>query len=181
MSIGAGDVANASLMTADVHVGTHVDAPLHFVDGGADLEAIPLDNFIGPATVVDLSARTPITAGDLDRAQIAQGVERLLIRANQQPDWFERPFNPAFNALTQDAATWIGDRELKLVGIDYLSIQRFDDGPETHQILLGAGVCILEGLDLSEVSPGDYELVCLPLRLQVAEAAPARAILRSLD
>lgn len=181
MSIEAGDPANASLLTTDVHVGTHIDAPLHFIPGGGDMESMSLASFIGPAIVVDVRGAIPVTAEMLDCAAIAAGTERLLIRANTDADRYEGEFDPDFNALAPSAAGWIVDHGIKLVGIDYLSVQRFTDGPETHQLLLGAGVAILEGLDLSAVEPGEYELLCLPVRLEGAEAAPARAVLRRID
>jgi arylformamidase len=179
MQISDGADANASKLTMDVHVGTHVDAPLHFVDDGENLEAVGLDPFLGPAQVIDLRGTKRIGAADLDAAGVDDETARLLIRAQPNALWFTEPFDADFPALTADGASWIADRSMRLVGIDYLSIQRFEDGPETHQILLRGGTCILEGLDLSATDPGHYDLICLPIRLLEAEAAPARALIRS--
>jgi arylformamidase len=180
MTIAGGDQANASELRLDVHTGTHVDAPLHFVDGGENLESVGLLPFVGRAQVVDVPNRSRIGADDLAELPIESGVKRLLLRTNPTGCWFNDPFDPNFAALTADGAQWVVDQGIDLIGIDYLSIQKFDDGPETHQILLRNSVCILEGLDLRAAPAGEYDLVCLPVRLASAEAAPARAILRSL-
>lgn len=179
LSISAGDDANASELRMDVHCGTHVDAPLHFVDGAADLEATGLDPFVGPAFVADIGDARCIGPEHLDAAGIPDGTERLLLRTLSSGGWDERPFDPDFPALTVEGAGWVVARGLRLIGIDYLSIQRYDDGPETHQVLLGNGVCIVEGLDLAGIDPGPYDILCLPVRLgDGAEAAPARVLLR---
>lgn len=178
LAIERGDDANATLLTMDVHCGTHVDAPLHFIDGGADLESVGLDPFVGPAFVAHVGAARRIGADELDACDIPPETERLLLRTSSSGGWADRPFDPDFPALTLDGARWVADRGLLLVGIDYVSIQRFDEGPEVHRVLLGAGVCILEGTDLADVDQGRYDLVCLPVRLAGVEAAPARVILR---
>ena len=172
-----GDDVNVSQLNMDVHCGTHVEAPLHFIDGGAPLEAFPLDVYVGPAHVLRLDSATAI--GSRELSAVPSGVERLLLRTsssgllNRGGEEFRRDYV----ALTADGARWIVDHDIRLVGVDYLSVQRFEDTPETHRILMRAGVAIVEGLDLSEVAPGDYWLMCLPLRLGGAEAAPARAVL----
>jgi arylformamidase len=181
LEIAAGDDANASQIQMDVHVGTHVDAPLHFIPGGADLQSTGLEPFVGAAYVTELVGPRQITADILEQASIPSEVTRLLLKTQRDGDWFRRPFDEDFAALTVDGAEWAVERNLALIGIDYVSIQRFHDGPATHQVLLGNDVCILEGLDLSAVTPGHYDLFCLPIRLAAAEAAPARAILRSID
>jgi arylformamidase len=178
LAIARGDVANASELRTDVHCGTHVDAPLHFVASGDDLEATGLDPFVGDAVVIDVGDARRIEPGDLDAADVPEGTQRLLLKTVSSGGWVDRAFEEDFPALTLAAAEWVVARGVRLVGIDYLSIQRFEDGPETHQALLRNGVCILEGIDLAGVDPGNYELICLPLRLADAEAAPARAILR---
>ena len=176
MSIDDGADANASELRMDVHCGTHVDAPLHFIRDGGDLEAVGLDPFVGSAYVAHVEW-VRIGAAELEASGIPAGTERLLLRTASSGGWGSRPFDPDFPALTIDGARWVVARGIKLVGIDCVSIQRFEDGPETHQVLLGNGVCILEGIELLDVSAGPYDLTCLPLRL-AAEAAPARAILR---
>ena len=178
-SIAAGGSANVSLLIADVHVGTHVDAPLHFIEGGAAVETLPLDNLMGAAWVAHLPGVDAVTAADLEQAGIPSGTRRLLLRTDNSDLWAqEAQFRPDFVALTLDAARWVVERGIRLIGNDYLSVQRFHDGPETHQVLLNAGVILLEGINLASVVPGEWELICLPLRLVGADGAPARAVLR---
>ena len=179
-SMEAGDAWNNSRLDSDVHVGTHIDAPRHFLPKGSTIDALPLEVLIGPAVVVSLPEVEAITRADLERLNLPRGVQRLLFRTRNSRLWTsgETKFRKDFVALTADAAAWIVDRQIRLVGIDYLSIQRFDDSPETHRILLENAVVILEGLNLSRVEPGPYELICLPLNLVGAEGAPARAVLR---
>ncbi len=181
--IGPGSDSNNSVMHTDVHIGTHLDAPLHFVAGGGTVEGLPLDVLVGPAWVADLPelAGGAISADVLDGADIPDGTERLLLRTGNSTLWHDGhdAFYEDFAALTADGAQWVVDRGIRLVGVDYLSVQRFHDGPETHQILLGAEVIAVEGLNLYDVEPGRYELIVLPLKLVGAEGAPARAILRT--
>jgi arylformamidase len=178
-SIADGDQSNASGIEMDVHTGTHVDAPSHFIQGGATLDAVGLDPFLGPAYVAEIDTTDEIDDAALDAAEIPDTTERLLLRTRNSRDeaYVTGPFREDFAALTPTGARWIVQRGLVLVGIDYLSIQRFGDSSDTHQILLGAGVCILEGLDLRAADRGRYRLVCLPLPLVGVEAAPARALL----
>jgi arylformamidase len=181
-SIGAGDMVNETALELNVHSGTHVEGPLHFIDGGVPLEAIPLGAFVGLAEVVAVPEAGEIGPDELESASIPDGAERLILRTrNSDERLLDRSeFTERFVALTVDGARWIADRGLRLVGIDYLSIQQFGGDPETHRVLMRAGVAILEGLDLAEVEPGPYRLTCLPLRLADAEAAPARAILERI-
>ena len=178
-AISRGDPANVTQLSVDVHSGTHVDAPLHFVPDGATVEDMGLEPFIGPALVVDTGPAKNVTAATLAAARIPEGTERLLLRTadSPQPDMYSEPFDEAFAGLTLDGAEWLAERRPRLVGIDYLSIQRYSEPPDVHQVLLGAEVAILEGLLLAGVTPGPYELVCLPMRLANVEGAPARAIL----
>jgi arylformamidase len=174
-----GDDANVSMIEMDVHCGTHVEAPLHFIHGGAELETYGLDVFVGPARVMHLPDADAI--GPAELSEVPDGVERLLLRTRNSESWANQvPFNHDYVALTLDGARWVADRGIRLIGVDYLSVQLWGDSPETHRILMRAGVAILEGIDLSTAPPGDYRLTCLPLRLAGAEAAPARAILEAL-
>jgi len=180
VAIARGDDANVTQLEMDVHSGTHVDAPLHFLDGAESLEELGLEPFIGDSLVVDTGAAREISAAVLDAAAIPQGTLRLLLRTvnSSSPGWHVAPFDDDYAALTQDGAEWLVARQVRLVGIDYLSIQRYSEPPEVHRVLLRGGLAILEGLCLADVNPGVYELVCLPMRLAKAEGAPARAILR---
>ncbi|MDP9250714.1 MAG: cyclase family protein [Chloroflexota bacterium] len=178
MSIEAGDLANVTALQMDVHAGTHVENSLHFLADGEPLSAVALERLIGPALVVAVKGPT-ITPQLLDQAQVPLGTSRLLLKTSNSALWHaaDPSFRTDYVALTRDAAAWLVERGIDVVGIDYLSIQRYGDDPETHRTLMRAGVAIIEGLDLSEVEPGPYQLVCLPLRLANAEAAPARVIL----
>jgi arylformamidase len=179
MSIAQDEDANVTQLSIDVHSGTHVDAPSHCIDQGDTVEEVGLEPFIGPAVVLDTGPVKEITAAVLDAAKMPDETERLLLRTanSSQPDMYERPFDEDYAALTLDGAEWLAAKRLRLVGIDYLSIQRYAEPPDVHRALLGSGMSILEGLRLAEVAPGPYELVCLPIRLVNVEGAPARAIL----
>lgn len=185
----AGDVANVSRLDCDVHTGTHIDAPWHFVPNGATVEDLALTTLVGPALVLHLPDCDAIDAALLDSLALPAGTERLLFRTRNSDGWAadlatpagqQAPFRANYVALTADAAQWIVAHGVRLVGVDYLSVQRYHDSPATHEILLQASVIILEGLNLAQASAGHYELVCLPLLLVGAEGAPARAILRPL-
>ena len=178
-SIEGGDDTNTSQLDLDVHSGTHVDAPWHVDESGASLEELGLDPFIGPTVVIDTGPARKITAAVLSAAAIPESTRRLLLRTTNSayPDIYRVPFDEDYAALTLDAAEWLATRDLRLVGIDYLSIQRYSEPLDVHRVLLGSGMAILEGVSLSNVAPGDYELVCLPMRLLNVEGAPARAIL----
>ena len=177
-SIQHGDEANVSALSMDVHSGTHVDAPRHFVADGRELEEMGLTPFVGTAEVVDVSHAEVIDA-DVLGAVVPEAAQRILLRTrNSRIEGFRRGgFRPDYAALTPGGAAWLADRGTLLVGIDYLSVQLYDDPPDAHTALLGADVCLLEGLVLNHVSAGRYLLACLPLRLDGVEAAPARAIL----
>ena len=183
LSLEKGDIANDTTIQFSVHTGTHVDAPSHFVRDGYSVEQMPLDVLVGEAVVVDLSTVDAITPEILDDLDLPAGVQRLLIRTRNSALWEQqvKEFQTDFVALTAEAAQWIVDRGIRLIGVDYLSVQRFHDGPETHLNLLNAEVTIVEGLNLASVLPGSYELICLPIKLKGAEGAPARALLKSLD
>jgi arylformamidase len=178
MRLAAGDPANVSVVEMDVHTGTHVEAPLHFLDDGAPLDRVPVERFVGEARVARVDG-DEVTAAALDALDIGADPPRLLIRTANSARWARGwgPFDPVYVALTADAAQWIVDRGFELIGLDHLSIQRYEDGPETHRILMRAGVTILEGLNLAAVEPGTYILVAAPIRLTGIEAAPARALL----
>ena len=177
-----GDPVNCSRMDCDVHVGTHIDAPFHFLPSGITTDQLPIEAFIGPAFVAHLPNIEIITAKDLDILSIPDETTRLLFHTDNSELWRggKKEFYPDYVALTIDAARWIVQHGIRLVGIDYLSVQRYADGPETHRILLQNDVIIVEGLNLSDVSSGFYELICLPLQIMGAEGSPARAVLRHI-
>jgi arylformamidase len=178
-SMADGAICNISRLDFGVHSGTHVDAPVHFIDRAAGLETVPLDILVGPAEVIDATA----VDGHLDRAAIDRlaippGTERLLFRTRNVELWAQERFSTSFVALVADGALALVERGVRLVGADYLSIAPFGDPIDTHVALLGAGVVIVEGLDLRAVEPGSYDLVCLPLLIPGSDGGPARAIVR---
>jgi len=163
----------------DVHTGTHIDAPLHFLRDGDSVDSLDLDRFCGPVQVVEFMDTGAMTARFLDLACHPE-VERLLIKSRNSSLWEQEGFCADYSALSEDAAQWIVAKGIQLVGIDYLSVQCFDTDPRVHTILLQAGVAIVEGLDLSKATCGTYELICLPLSISGSEGAPARAVLREM-
>lgn len=181
-SLEAGDIARVSQLSLSTHTGTHVDPPFHFLPDGAPLDRVPLEVFIGPARVVDVGSAHTITAETLTQLDL-RGVERVLFKTTNSRFWqTTTEFQHEFVALAIDAARYLVERGVRLVGIDYLSIEKFDfEEPVVHRTLLGAGIVIVEGLDLSAVPPGDYELICLPLKLKDGDGSPARVMLRSND
>jgi len=179
-SMADGAICNVSRMELGVHTGTHMDAPVHFIEGAAGAESADLDVLLGPAWVVDASsaAGAAITAEDLARFEIPDGEDRLLFRTRAARLWDRDEFDPGFVAPDASAAETLVRRGVRLVGVDYLSVAPFDAPVPTHRTLLGGGVVVLEGLDLREVAPGPYELLCLPLRIVGSDGAPARALVR---
>jgi arylformamidase len=172
-----GDVATVSAMSLGVHTGTHVDAPSHFIIDGSGVDAIGLDRLIGPARVLDMGDVARIQPADLERRDIRAG-DRVLFKTRNSRYWKEEDFRPDYTSLTPEAARWLVERGVRTVGIDYLSVGAKDLGPETHQPLFAAGIGVIEGLDLSRVDPGLYDLICLPIRLEGLDGAPARVVLR---
>ena len=176
LSIARGDTANVSRLELGVHTGTHLDAPLHFFEGGADAEALPLEPLLGRAYVADATGlRGPIDADSLRSCGIPDAAERVLLKTPNGRLWERDDFTREFIRLNGSGARSIAESGIRLIGIDYLSIGDED----AHRVLLDAGVAALEGLDLRRVEPGWYELLCLPLRLPGSDGAPARAVLRS--
>jgi arylformamidase len=184
MRMADGDSANVTVLEADVHTGTHVESPLHFMAGGDPLDSVPVERFVGPAVVVEVdgeavTAKALAAATGGSGAGSASAATRLLIRTANSARWAAGwgAFDTRYVALTEDAAAWVVEHGFELVGLDHLSIQQYGNDGETHRILMRAGVTILEGLNLAGVEPGEYTLVCAPIKLAGTEAAPARALL----
>jgi arylformamidase len=172
-SIADGAHANVSKLELGVHSGTHIDGALHFIDGANGTEALPLETMVGPVEVVDATG----IETDLDEAALESlalsGAERVLLKTRNSQLWELPEFTHDFVRLTGSGARYLIGRGVRLIGIDYLSI----GDVEAHRELLGAGVVAVEGLDLRDVEPGAYELICLPIRLEGSDGAPSRAIL----
>jgi arylformamidase len=169
-SLAGGDPVNLTRLDFGVHSGTHVDAPVHFIDGAAGAETLPLGVLIGPVRVLDLTGAERLDARAFDGAELG---ERIILKTRNSDLWEREVFVEDFLALTEDGARALIGTGVRLVGIDYLSI-----GDEAaHQALLQAGVVPIEGLDLRGVEPGEYQLVCAPLKLVGSDGAPARTLL----
>lgn len=179
--ISRGDSSNVSEIRLGSHTGTHVDPPSHFLDEGATAENLPLDVMMGEATVADLRGTSgPIGPDELAGLSLREETTRLLLRTDNSAIWAADPraFPRDYVSLSQYGAQWVVDNGIRLIGIDFLSIEaRGAPGHPTHRTLLEAGVVILEGLDLSGVEPGEYTLVCFPLKIAGGDGAPTRAIL----
>lgn len=177
--IAKGDAANVSQLSFGDHTGTHLDPPIHFIPGGKTVDQLDLDTLYGPALVVDMAhVDYAITAKDLERAKLPKRAVRILFRTRNAELWEQPGFQTNYVGFAWDAAQWFVERGIKLVGIDYLSAELFDASePRTHRTLLGAGIIIVEGLNLRDVKPGEYVLACLPLKIKEGDGAPVRAIL----
>jgi len=174
--------SNVTRLDSDVHVGTHVEGSLHFFPNGKSIDEIPLDIFMGPAVVAHLPEADCVGAEELEKLDLPENTSRLLLRTKNSEKWSnsKSKFYEDYVGVTKDGAEWIVNNGIRLVGMDYLSVAKYTDAVETHRILLSDEVTIIEGLDLSKAPPGEYELLCLPLKLAGAEAAPARVVLRAL-
>ncbi len=175
-----GEMANVTHLSAGVHIGTHVDAPDHFLGNGQTVENLPVELLVGEAAVVEIPGEGQISAADLQTAAIPEGTTRLLIKTANSLLWAQdrKEFREDFIALQADAATYLVNRGVKVVGVDYLSVAPYDDSAPTHKILLEAGVLIIEGLNLSGIKAGEYTLMCLPLKIKGSDGAPARVLLQ---
>jgi len=180
-SISKGDSANVTQLSLGAHTGTHVDAPYHFIEKGLRVDQLPLNTLIGSAYVLEIHPKErTITATDLGSLGLPSTVQRLLIKTDNSSLWEGGllEFEKDFIHLSRDAARWIVKRGIKLIGVDYLSVDGFDsEDHAVHHTLLEAGVVIIEGLNLSQVAQGVYQLYCLPLKIADSEGAPARVIL----
>ena len=181
-----GNHANVSSINFGLHSGTHVDAPAHFIEGGAKVGALPIDSLLGEAEVIEVAPHIDVIDKRFVAANCGRGSQRVLFRTRNSVFWgdTERGFHEDYVYIDPDAARWLVESGVKLVGIDYLSVEKFDsDSFPTHLAFLSRGVVIVEGLDLRAVPAGQYELLCLPLKIAggSGDGAPARVILRTLS
>lgn len=174
-----GDVCNVTKLAMTAHCGTHMDAPRHFVRDGVSLEAMPLELAYGRARVIEIEDPVSVKPQELRRHRLRSGERILLKTANSTRRWTSNPaFLEDYIYLAKESAPYLAERDVKMIGIDYLSIARMgQEGDETHRLLLQAGIWIIEGLDLHATAQGSYQMVCLPLRIQGADGAPARVLL----
>jgi arylformamidase len=181
-SIAAGDPLNMTKITMGAHTGTHVDAPFHFFAQGKTVADLALEACIGPCLVIQCDCERLIEKKDLEQYDL-DSRERVLFKTRNSLEWAggRSGFRENYVALGAGAASYLAKKKIKLAGIDYLSIEEFGSaGNEVHKILLASKIVILEGLNLSSVAPGQYELICLPLKIEGADGSPARAVLREL-
>jgi arylformamidase len=179
LDIELGDDANVSKLSMGAHTGTHMDAPLHFFQTGKGIDTMPLTAAIGRARVIEIRDVESIKPEELRPHQIQRG-ERILFKTrNSARCWHTHDFVEDFVYISQEAARYLAAQQVQTIGVDYLSVGGFyKDGVETHRALLQAGIWIIEGLNLENVEPGIYELICLPLKIEDSDGAPSRAILR---
>jgi len=175
-----GDTNNSSSVHTSVHTGTHVDAPFHFLPEGATIESLPLELFMGPARVCAINPGSRITAADVAGASL-QGETRVLFKTRNSRLLQKSEYDPSFAPFSVDGAKALVDLGCRLVGLDYLSVAAVDEQVPVHRAFLDHGVILLEGVDLSNVPPGRYELSCLPVKIVSSDGAPCRAVLRELS
>ena len=178
--MGRGDSNNSSSMHTSAHAGTHVDAPFHFVPDGRTIESLPLELFIGPARVCAVEASGQITANEIGRLNL-EGEKRVLFKTRNSTLLHQPTYDPTFVSFSVDGAKALVALGVQLVGLDYLSVARAEEQVPVHRAFLDQGIILLEGVDLSEVPPGRYELICPPVKLVGSDGAPCRAILRQLE
>ena len=176
-----GDTVNLSKITMGVHSGTHVDAPVHFIKGAKGVHELSLDPLIGPARVIKISARDTIKQKELSRHGIKRG-QRILLRTQNSISkiLYRDTFIEDFVYVEEDAAEFLVSRGIKMLGVDYLSVGGYKkNGPNIHRILLGTGIPVIEGLDLTRALPGNYYMICLPMKILDSDGAPARVLLKA--
>ena len=176
--ISKGNSCNVSELKFGSHCGTHIDAPYHFEENGIKIDQIPLDYLIGDVTVFNIKNKEKIDLEDIKSLKL-NNINRVIFKTINSTYWKLPEFKSDFVYLTKEAAQYLVDSSIKLVGIDYLSIEKYGNkGADTHHTLLKNGIVVIEGLDLSEVEAGNYELIALPLKIKDCDGSPARVILR---
>ena len=176
--IARGDSSNVSALHMSAHTGTHVDSPRHFYDEGTGTEALALEMLIGRTRVIELRPRAGITAEELASVDLSEDV-RVLIKTPNSKLWGDPEFHKDYVGVTESGAKYLVEHGIKVVGVDYLSVEVFKTpGAPAHHVLLGGGTIVIEGLNLRDVDPGIYEMICLPLKIVGSDGAPARVVLR---
>jgi arylformamidase len=179
-SMANGDRLNLTRLEMGAHTGTHIDAPFHFVDGGAGVETISPSMLVGPALVIEMREVREIGRDDLEAAGISEGITRVLLKTDNVELIKKEQFDESFSHIKPDGARYLVDRGIKVLGVDYLSVAEYGKGEEVHRTLLTEGTVVIEGLDMRGVPPGIYQMVALPLKISGADGAPARVVLFSL-
>lgn len=179
LDIDRGDKVTDTSFGGSLHVGTHIDVASHYYAGAKSVEDYTLDAFCGRVQVLDFQGISMITKSDLESRDIIDGIEKILLKTDNSKLWSfkDHAFKEDYVSISEEAASWLIDNNISLVGIDYLSIEKYGGTGDVHKILLKNDVVILETLDLSSVDEGVYDLFCLPIRIDGVEASPVRAIL----
>jgi len=176
--LARGDSSNVSSLHMSAHAGTHVDAPRHFFDQGAGTDGLPLEMLLGRTRVIEITSRRGIGADELAGVDLSEDV-RVLIKTSNSRLWGNAEFHQDYVGVTESGARHLIEHGIKVVGVDYLSVEEFKKpGAPAHHVLLGGGTIVIEGLNLRDVETGIYEMICLPLRIVGADGAPARVVLR---
>jgi arylformamidase len=182
LQIAKGDPCNLSQISTTTHIGTHMDAPRHYLEGASGMETIPIAAAIGRARVIDIHDPEAIRTSELEPHHLTRGERVLFKTRNSERCWKTDQFQKKYVYIAPETARYLAECGVQTVGVDYLSVDSFENtGAQTHHILLQAGIWIIEGLNLEHVEPGEYELICLPLKIIGGDGAPARAVLRKLD
>lgn len=182
--IKEGAASNVTLLNLSAHTGTHMDAPLHFIEDGQDITELPIELAMGKGKIIEIKNNEAIYVDEIKRfeekyGEIVSGERVFFKTENSDIDWSEKAFNEDYIFLSKEAAQYLVDKNTGMVGIDYLSISKGDINIEVHQILLGNNCWIIEGLDLRTVGEGIYEIICLPMKIKGADGAPARVLVKS--
>ncbi|MGN6569045.1 MAG: cyclase family protein [Flavipsychrobacter sp.] len=173
--------ANVTGISTTAHVGTHIDAPLHFYKDGNDVASISLEKLIGKAHIVHIqNEKKCITTEEIKDIAIAAGDSILFRTKNSERDWSHEPFTEEYVYLNTEASQYLVDKGVNCIGIDYLSLGNKENDPEVHRIVLGAQIVIIEGLILKDIEPGQYEMICLPLKIKDSDGGPSRVIVKKL-
>jgi len=180
-SMDDGERLNQSRLDLSAHTGTHIDAPVHFLKEGSGVDSLALEVLIGPAVVVHIPGILAIGASQFKAANIPPGTDRLLLKTDNGKLLGQSEFSQEFSYITPDGADYLIEHGIRLVGIDYLSVAEYGSGESVHRTLLGAGIVIVEGVDLREVLPGPYRMFALPLKIKGCDGAPARVVLETID
>jgi arylformamidase len=181
LDIANGDICNLSQLSTSAHIGTHMDAPRHFLADGKGMETMPIEATIGPARVIAIQDPELIPVRELEPHGLRKSERVLFKTKNSERHWKSHDFQEGFVHIPESTAHYLAKCGIQTVGVDYLSVGGYEtDSAETHRALLAAGIWLIEGLNLEHVEPGNYELVCLPLKIVGSDGAPARAVLRRM-